>query len=334
MIALAVVLTVASIFSFAFLVIFSGDDRRRRVSTVIANVMTPSVHRELAGRRTEKKQNKKRRSATDRPVTARPFRPEDEVLPWPFSGLDALQRQAGEYEGPLRILLTIALSAAGLGLVAWLLTGQALLVAGAAFCGFLAPAFLLRRKAARRMNVIEDQVSGVCLRLAQAVEAGAPLETAFREVAQTTAAPFGEELRAAVREAGVGARGIEAALANLPKRVPGAPSVRMLVASIQISMEMGADIGPQLERIADMLRQRRISTARVSGTVAMARMQGKALSFAPLLAYIWLRLESPQTLAMFNGPAGQIKLLAMAAWTVLGYFVGQMFLKNAFGEVF
>ena len=107
----------------------------------------------------------------------------------------------------------------------------------------------------------------------------------------------------------------------------------MLVASLQIALEMGANLANQLERLAGLLRQRRITVARVSSTVAMARLQSKVLFFAPLGAYVWVHLQAPQLLSQWQTPAGEIKLLAMAGWVVFGYFVTQGLVRNAFGEV-
>lgn len=228
------------------------------------------------------------------------------------------------------MLMTAAVTAVGLGLLAWLLTDQPLLIAASVVAGLFAPEVLLRRKAAKRMALIDDQVSGVCLQLAQAVNAGAPLETALREVAQTTSAPMGEELREVLREAGAGATGIEAALAEMPSRLPGAPSIRMLVASLQLSLELGADIGPQLERLSEMLRQKRVSTARIRSALATAQMQTKLLSIAPIAAYVWVRFGEPQALAQFSGVGGQLRLLMYAGWAAFGYFVSQRILASTF----
>lgn len=162
-------------------------------------------------------------------------------LPWPFSSLEALQQRAGEYEGPTRILLIIALAAVGMGVAVWLLTAQPMLTALAALSGLMAPAVLLRAKAGKRLTAMEDQVSGVCLRLSQALGAGSQVERALAEVARETAAPFGDELRLVMRDVSHGTP-LEAALGQMVQRLPEAPSVRMLVASLQISIEMGADL--------------------------------------------------------------------------------------------
>ena len=273
-----------------------------------------------------------RRKAASGPRASRRSAAREDPLPWPFSTLDGLQQQAGEYEGPLRILLTAVLAGVGLGMAAWLLVGQPLLIAGAAAAGVFVPAMLLRRKATRRMATIEEQVSGACQVLMQAFYGGAQIEGALREAARDLPAPLGDELRGVLRDVD-GGDPLDTALARLPARVPGAPSVRMLVASLQIAHEMGANLGQHLTGLAELLRQRRVAEARVRSTVASAQLQGKVLFFVPLVAYVWMHLQAPTALAKFQTPTGQLELLGMALWLVLGYIVTQGILASAFGGV-
>ena len=250
-------------------------------------------------------------------------------LPWPFSALDRLQERAGEYDGPLRILLVVALAAAGLGVGTWLLTGQPMLTALGALSGLLAPAVMLRAKASKRLSAMEDQVSGVCLRLAQALGAGSQVERALADVARETAAPFGDELRLVLRDVAHGVP-LEAALGQMVRRLPDAPSVRMLVASLQISIEMGADLAAQLRSISEVIRDRRIAHARIAGVTATARIQTKVLALVPLAAYVWAHFYSPQTVAGYQTPLGYVKIAAMAGWVVCGYLFAESMLASAF----
>ena len=280
----------------------------------------------------ERQSAAKRRRAVSGARAPRRAPEREDRLPWPFSMLDTLQQQAGESDGPLRILLTVVLASVGLGTAAWLLVGQPLIVVGAAAAGVFMPALLLRRKAARRMALVEDQVSGACQILMQAFYGGAQIGGALREVTRDLPAPLGDELRVVLREVDSGDP-LDTALARLPGRVPGAPSVRMLVASLQIAHEMGANLGQHLGGLAELLRQRRVADARVRSTVASARLQGKVLFFMPLLAYVWMHLQAPSALAKFQTPRGQLELFGMALWLVFGYVVTQGILANAFGGV-
>lgn len=321
MFALVAALAACEVLLWGYWLMLSREGKRRR-SRDIVDASEVDVRQSAAKRR--------RVASGVRALRRLPER--EDRLPWPFSMLDVLQRQAGESEGPLSILLTAALASVGLGTAAWLLVGQPLIVAGAAAAGVFAPALLLRRKADRRMAVVEEQVSGACQILMQAFYGGAQIEGALREVTRDLPAPLGDELRVVLREVDSGYP-LDVALARLPARVPGAPSVRMLVASLQIAHEMGANLGQHLGSLAELLRQRRVAEARVRSTVASARMQGKVLFFMPLLAYVWMHLQAPSALAKFQTPRGQLELLGMALWLVLGYVVTQGILANAFGGV-
>ena len=324
MIFLGIVLAVASILTGALFVAQWQEERSQRLVASL-DALRPDA-------RDRGDRGKQPAGAGKQRTPARSQAGEQPPLPWPFSRLDTLQEQAGEYTGPLRLLLTAALAAVGLGLAMWLLTAQWPLAVGGAVAGLSAPAILLRRKASHRMQVIEDQVSGLCDRLLQSLAAGTTVDLALREAARDFPAPLGDELRHVLGMVRMGTT-LDVSLARLPQRLPGAPSIRMLVASLQIALEMGANLATQLERLADLLRQRRITVARVSSTVSMARLQSKILFFAPLGAYVWVHLQAPQLLSQWQTPAGEVKLLGLAGWVVFGYFITQGMLRNAFGEV-
>ena len=317
---LAPMLVAAAILTAAFAVIRAREDKRSSLAAAIADKGT-------GNRRVTPKAVRR-----ERVKAAMAARDGQDPLPWPFSRLNTLQRQAGEYDGPLRILLIIALSAAGLGVVSWILTGQALLTAAAVLSGVAVPGLLLRAKAKRRMGKIEDQVAGLCVDLEQAAQSGQPIEKALFEIAPKTPTPLGDELRLVVRDVSQGIP-IDAALGEMAGRLPDAPSVRLFVGSVQISLEMGAPLGDQMSRIAEVIRARRLAHTRIAGVTATARTQAKALSFVPLAAYVWVHMSSPQTLAGYEGPIGELKLLGLAGWVVLGYFFTQKLLSDAFDSV-
>jgi tight adherence protein B len=233
----------------------------------------------------------------------------------------------------MRLLLTAVLASVAVGVAAWLLTGQPALVAGGALGGLAAPAVLLRAKAGKRVALVEDQVAAACLRLSQALGAGMPLERAFADTAREMPAPLGEEMRATLTEAELHGVPLEAAMGDMVRRLPHAPSLRMLVASMQVAMEMGADLADQLARLADVIQQRRLAVARIASVTATARTQAKVLAFVPLAAFVWVHTLSPQTVAGYETFGGQVKLLLIAAWVVLGYVVSQGIVSGLVGRV-
>jgi hypothetical protein len=138
-----------------------------------------------------------------------------------------------------------------------------------------------------------------------------PLERAFAEVTSAAPAPLGEELRAVLCDAELHGVPLEAAPGELERRLPRAPTPHLLVAPLQ--------------------KQRRVTVARIAGATAMARLQAKVLAFVPLAAFVWVHSMSPQTVAGYETPAGQVKLLLLAAWVVLGYVVSQRIVSGVVG---
>jgi tight adherence protein B len=315
-------LVLAAVLVAAYSVVLGMEERRRRLSDQLTYVRSGRLSAPAP-----KRQAPRKRASLTRPARAA------EPLPWPFSGLDALQQQAGENEGPLRLIMTAVIAATACAVVGWLLTGSPAITFGGAFGGLSAPIILLRRRAAKRTAEIEDQVSAVCLRLAQTLGAGMPVERALQEVARQAPSPLGDELRAVISDSEIHAVPLESALASLVTRIPQAPTLRMLVAAIQVSLEMGADLADQLDRLADVIQQRRLAISRIASVTATARTQAKILAFVPLAAYVWIHTLSPQTLAGYATPGGQVRLLLIGGWVVLGYMVSQGIISSLIGRV-
>ncbi len=310
---LAAMLGAAAILVAALVVVQRQQERRVQVSDSInlhAGLLSPPP-RKVAKKSTKRK-----------------TRPPSQTMLW----LETLQQRAGDDTSPASVLLGAALAGAALGLTIWGATGQIPLGVGGMALGLYLPVIMLQSKAAKRMQVIDEQVLNACTLLAQNMQSGATVDQAFRQVAADFKAPLGTELRRVIQDVSIGAP-LDVALGRMPGRLPGAPSLRLLVASLQIALEMGANLADQLTRISEVLRQRRLTIARISSTLAMVKIQGKILFTLPLLAYIWVHLQAPQLMTQWQAPGGEVKLMFLAAWVVTGYIVTQGILRRSFEGV-
>jgi Flp pilus assembly protein TadB len=268
--------------------------------------------------------------AAARARAATPVMPrrQEDPLPWPFDSLDALQEQAGIYEGPMRITLEMALGGAGSAIAAWLLLGVPLITAAAGIGGIMLPVIVLRYRAAKRMALVEDQVSAVCARMAQALLGGLQVRQALEDAARATEAPLGDELRRVVRDVKVQSIPLPQALDELPRRLPGAPSLRLFVGSLQLALRMGANLAEHMEAMAGMLRDRRNAIAEVKAMTATTRTQLQVMFAIPILAFIWARHNLPTVAAEFATPAGQLKAALLLGWVIAGFFASQALIAS------
>src|SRR5215204_3697254 len=99
-----------------------------------------------------------------------------------------------------------------------------------AFLGWIALLFVLRRRAATRLEQIELEMPELIDLLVVTLEAGLGFSTALQRSAARLKGPLGDELRFALQEYGLGLT-IEDSLRNMLKRC-GAPAVRSFVRAI------------------------------------------------------------------------------------------------------
>jgi tight adherence protein C len=182
--------------------------------------------------------------------------------------LRELLRSAGLYRMRVSTFLGYrVLSSVGTALfLLWLLGvagggGAAVLVVVISFgaFGWVAPMFLLRRRAANRLHQIDREVPELVDLLVTTVEAGVGFGAALQITARRVEGPLGEELRVALSEQGLGLS-IHDALKNMLARA-NSPALRMFVQAILQGDTLGVSIGKILRDLAIDMRKRRRQAA-------------------------------------------------------------------------
>jgi tight adherence protein C len=125
--------------------------------------------------------------------------------------------------------------------------------------GWLAPQFVLRNRAAARLEAIDREVPELVDLLVTTVEAGIGFTAALQITARRVEGPLGEELRVALSEQNMGLT-INEALANMLGRA-NTPALRMFVQAILQGETLGVSIGKILRELAVDMRKRRRQAA-------------------------------------------------------------------------
>jgi tight adherence protein C len=125
--------------------------------------------------------------------------------------------------------------------------------------GWIAPLFLLRQRAAKRLESIDLEVPELVDLLVTTVEAGIGFTSAMQLSARRVEGPLGEELRVALSEQNMGLT-INEALANVLGRA-NTPALRMFVQAILQGETLGVSIGKILRELAIDMRKRRRQAA-------------------------------------------------------------------------
>jgi tight adherence protein C len=134
-----------------------------------------------------------------------------------------------------------------------------LLVVVFAAVAWVLPMFVLRRRAAGRLQQIDREVPELVDLLVTTVEAGVGFTAALQTSARRVEGPLGEELRVALSEQSMGLT-IQEALGNMLGRA-NTPALRVFVQAILQGETLGVSIGKVLRDLAIDMRKRRRQAA-------------------------------------------------------------------------
>lgn len=172
---------------------------------------------------------------------------------------------------------------------------------------------------AARRRKLEDQLAPFLDRLAASLRAGAGLEGALRQTADDTPEPLRTELRRALQDVQVG-RTLPDALQGLAERVRLSDAA-LAAAAIQVSHETGGSLGPILEQVARLVRDRRRLAGRLQALTAQGRMQAVVVGSLPALLGLFLWTWDPETVTGFAAStAGQWTLVGAVLLEAAGLF--------------
>jgi len=216
-------------------------------ATAVADGSSPDSRRRLASLATTVGAIYSRYARTDREVEIR-----------------ALLRSAGLYRMRVatfvgyRVLFTAFIVLFWLWLIAAAGGGGAktifVVISFGAF-GWITPLFVLRKRAAQRLEQIDREVPELVDLLVTTVEAGVGFAAALQTTARRVEGPLGQELRVALSEQSLGLT-IQEALTNMLLRA-NSPALRIFVQAINQGEMLGVSIGKILRDLAVDMRKRR-----------------------------------------------------------------------------
>jgi len=203
----------------------------------------------------------------------------------------------------------VTLAASGL----WML---ALIVA--TFCGLL-PGAAFRVLKARRLQQFVQQLPEALQAVAGAMKAGASVVQAIEILVAESRGPIAQEWGLFLRELRVGVS-YDDALGNLLARVPS-EELRLVIAGMRISREIGGNLAETLERLADTLRRKIEMEGKIKALTAQGRMQGIVMTLLPIFLGGVLYYMEPEYMGkMFTEVFGWITIAVILVVLSVGYF--------------
>ncbi|PHV07906.1 secretion system protein F [Janthinobacterium sp. BJB412] len=217
-----------------------------------------------------------------------------------------------------RILLINVAVLIALPVVAWLVTGNALVVGACVALAFVAPRYVLRYIASRRLRLFESQLPDALMMITGALRAGASLPIALESVSSEGLPPVSQEFELLLREMRLGTD-FTVALQNLERRVP-LQDVAMVTAGMALAREVGANLAETLESIAGTIRAKLQMEGKIRSLTAQGKMQGLVMSGLPVFLIVILRTMEPEAMApLFNEWYGWCTLAVIALAVGIGY---------------
>ncbi len=212
----------------------------------------------------------------------------------------------------INILVLILLPVA-----AWVLTGNLIMVGACVVTAFIAPRYVLRYIAQRRLRLFEQQLPDALLMITGALRAGASLPVALDSVASEGKEPISQEFELMLREMRLGLD-MGVALERLEKRVP-LTDLALVTAGMALSREVGANLAETLESISKTIRAKLQMEGKIRSLTAQGKMQGWVMSALPILLVLVLNVMEPEAMApLFNAWYGWVTLAVMAVAIAIG----------------
>jgi tight adherence protein B len=215
----------------------------------------------------------------------------------------------------------LAAGLAGVGLLlGWELTAPGPLVLSAAFFvfGYWSPEtviFFLRQR--RRAMFGEQLVDGLVL-MANGLRAGFTLQQAIEMLIEEMPAPISQEFELVRREWKVGVD-LNQALLNCAERTKD-PDLGLVVNAIQITRQLGGNLGEVFDRIVAMVRERKVLIGKAEALTAEGRMQAVVVGLLPFGFMIAMVKTNPDFMRpMWTTVPGIAALGLVVILDVVGY---------------
>jgi tight adherence protein B len=176
----------------------------------------------------------------------------------------------------------------------------------------------VRRRAAGRQELLEDQFRDAVAAIAAGVRAGLSVRRALAEAAREADEPLRPQLEAAMASLEVG-EPLDSVVASLAESV-STPDASLLVTLLTIHRRSGGDLPSMLDELASLIGQRRDVRRELRALTAQGRTSGAVLAVLPIAFVTLLSWTGGDGLGHFyRTPTGSLLLLAGVVLELVGF---------------
>jgi tight adherence protein B len=203
------------------------------------------------------------------------------------------------------------------GVLAWVLTGSALLALPVFFGLGLLPRALYRWLRERRLQQFDAQLPDALLMLSGGLRAGVGLNAATQQLVAESLPPLAQEFSLMLREQRLGVT-LEQSLTNLSRRIP-TTTTTLVVSAMRIAAETGGGLAEALERTSHTVRSRLQMEGKIGALTAQGKLQAWVVGMLPLSLMAVLNKMEPESMSyLWHSQVGWATLAVIAFLEIMG----------------
>lgn len=205
-------------------------------------------------------------------------------------------------------------------LLAWLVTGSALIAIPVFFALGLLPRLLYAGMRKRRLRQFEEQLPDALMMLSGGMRAGVGLSAAIQQLVAETQAPLAQEFALMLREQRLGVT-LEQSLNNLARRAPTQTTV-LVVSAMRIAHGTGGGLAETLERTAQTIRSRLQMEGKIGALTAQGKLQAWVVGLLPVVLMLVLDRMEPEAMGqLWHSRIGWATLAVVALLEFVGVYM-------------
>lgn len=224
------------------------------------------------------------------------------------------------------VIVTVVGLAIGLPLLAYLISGNILLIAAAFACAF-APVLLLRMKRRRRIKEFESALPQALEMFARSLRAGHAISVAIGTLAEEAPLAVRQDFAEAHRDQNYGLP-LRDAFSSMLERVPSR-DLRIFITGLLIQKDTGGNLPDVMDRIVAVIRDRVRIQGEVRTHTAQGRLTGWILCLLPVGLMFVINIMSPgYSRILFDDPIGRKLLYTGVILLCLGVFTIRQIIRG------
>lgn len=221
------------------------------------------------------------------------------------------------------ILLMKLLTTAVFSFVAYVLSGELLVVLLIGGVTMKIPNMIINKRRKNKLKAFDGQLNDGLILMANSLKAGYSFMQAMAIAAEEMEAPFGTELKVLMKETNLGLS-LDEALNNFVDR-SNSQDLKLVVNAILIQKDVGGNLSEIIENISETIRERQAIQNELRTLTAQGKLSGSIVMLMPIgLGMVIYLLNKEFMMLLFTTKLGLI-MLGMA---VVSQFIGWFIIKK------